>query len=203
MGENPFDKCPSPTRGKRKLALEDIQARSLKLTQLCEEKRKQHHAEWEAHKQEHHARRLEQALEHEALDLRYFPTVVREHRDREDDLSYCYLVNFDQLLELTSHEEYLRARRSWDRRQETQEVKDPEDTEDQVKVRPPQTGAQLWSCIVGLFMGAGFFSGIVQGGLVGFLSLPIWVLFWAVFSWLPLIYVGPSNSVRGASGSAV
>ncbi len=200
MGANPFDARLSPTRG---LSLEEAQTRAQKLTQICEARRAQNRASWEEHKREHHERRLEQALEHEALDETFYPTLVREKRDREDDIHYSYLMDFDQLLELPTHKEYLRARRAWERRCTVKEV------ELNVTVQPglrgPQTGRQLWSLAVALLMGFGFLSCLGQVGVGGLLSLPIWIGLWVAFTWLPLVYVGTfsGDGGRGASSSAI
>ncbi len=132
-----------------------------------------------------------------------YPTLVREKRDREDDIHYSYLMDFDQLLELPTHKEYLRARRAWERRCAVKEV------ELNVTVQPglrgPQTGRQLWSLAVALLMGFGFLSCLGQVGVGGLLSLPIWIGLWVAFTWLPLVYVGTfsGDGGRGASSSAI
>jgi len=165
--------------------------------------RQGHKTQWAEHKRDHHARRYEQALEHEALDETFYPTLVREKRDREDDVLYSHFTDFDQLLELKSHEEYLRARRAWDRRHGVQDV------ELNIKVQSPDgsrmNGAQVWALCVGLFFGLCFIMGVVEAGPFGLLFAPLWFLLWAVFTRIPLIYTtgGSVGGTRGASGSAV
>ncbi len=201
MGKNPFDRYPSPVaQGK---SFSAAQASAQVAVKECEAQRAEHRAAWETHKQEHHARRLEQALEREENDPRFVPTGVREQWDAKDDTRFAYLTQFDQLLELRDHDEYLRARRAWERRHKV------EDVEVNVTILPELhqlTGLQVWAGIVTLFMLFLFVAGLVTSGPGILLLSPILLLFWVGLVRLPIIYSGNFSSgggSRGAPGNAV
>ena len=203
MGTNPFDQCLSKAPVRKKLTLQEVRDHALQLTQSCDQQRMQHRRAWEEHKREHHERRLEQALEHEALDESFVPTVVRHRRDTEDDVLYARFTSLDQLLELPTHEEYLRARRAWDRRHKVEDLELNVEVGFQV---PTIGGRQVWAMIVTLFASLCFFSGVTTGGATGFVLIPLWLLMWVVLVRLPILYAGTfSGGIggRGASGTAV
>ena len=202
MGKNPFDRYPSPVSHAKTYAT--AQASAQVAVEECDAQRAAHRTAWATHKQEHHARRLEQALEQEENDPRFVPTLIREQWNAEDDDRFAYLTQFDQLLELRDHEEYLRGRRAWERRHKV------EDVELNVTILPElqqMTGIQIWAAIVTVFMAVLFGAGLLASGPGILLLSPVLLLFWVGLVRLPLIYSGTFSSSgggsRGAPGNAV
>jgi len=204
MGENPFDACgPSEDRvsGGHHQSLQEAQDNIQSLLQTCEQKRQAHQEAWRQHKLKHHERRLEQALEREANEGRFIPPIVQEEWNARDDALFAHITEFDQLLELATHEEYLRARRAWDRRHKV------EDIELNVEVHgySVPSGSQIWAILVAIVVLIVFLSMLSQS-FWAIALLPFAGVAWAVLSRLPGIYAGTFSGpggARGASGNAV
>lgn len=203
MSRNPFDQDLLPWSHQEKIpnqSFKTIIARTAAIVEGCEKQRHLHHEQWEKHNQEHHACRLEQALEREETKSQFVPEMVRTQWNANDDARFAYLTHFDQLLELHTHEDYLRGRRSWERRNKIEETEfhEPEPL--------PVTALKLWAAFVGLFMVVCLVAALAASGPGALLLAPVVLLAWLALTRLPSIYRGTfssGGSRRGTSGNAV
>jgi hypothetical protein len=209
MSTNPFDEVGSSkdrVQGGNHLSLQEAQQAAKDSLKSCEQKRREHTQAWEQHKREAHARRLEVALEREAAEGGFIPSVVQRERDAEDDRRYAYLTDFDQLLELTAHGEYLRARRAWERRHQV------EDVELNVKLAVEVSGerslpklSQIWATFAAIGILFVLLACLKESWLAVCL-IPIAALAWVAISRLPVLYQGTfdgNHGARGPSGTVV
>ena len=203
---NPFDNPLSSHQDPQFMSLEAAQAITLKSTQRCEEKRFAHRKGWEEAQRESHSRRYEAALEEEELENRFIPTFAREKRDAQDDARFAHHKEFDEILDLKTHEDYLRARRAWERRHRV------EDVELNVSVGADEfqlsemTGRQIWGALVALFIAMVYGSAAAQVGPAALLGAPVAVLSWFMIMRFSFLYLGTFSSgggSRGVSGSAI
>ena len=194
MGTNPFDKAlSSQTGGGEPKTLASLQAHIGGLVRQCEATRQNHREAWNDHKRSHHERRFEAALEREASDGYFYPPRLKALRDAEDDARFAYLTHFDQLLELLTHEEYLRGRRAWDRKHNPQPV----------AATPPvpkvgMTPRKIWGILVALFVGVCDIAALT-GGPGGILIVMVSPLAWGFIFGMPFLFTDWSNAKGGRS----
>jgi hypothetical protein len=199
MGTNPFDRALSsqPREEKAPNAFSDLNHQIEQLLLSTEHQRQAHQEAWGAHKQLHHEKRLEQALEREAANPRFLPTNIRKIYDAEDDRRFSYLTNVDQLLELRTHEEYLRGRRAWERRRAPKPTSAPAAIE-----KRPLTKARFWGYLTLAFV---LFLDVlaVFAGPGGLLFVLISPLVWVFLFRTPLLADGMFSGGRASDGRAV
>ena len=207
MRPNPFDRTLSPQareRVERVKSFHEAQAQVQQCIRSCEQSRKAHKEAWEAHKREHHARRLEIAQEREDSHARYVPALERERQEQEDDRDFSHIKHQDQLLELRSHDDYLRGHRALERRRKVREV------EMTVTVAPPPPqglekvrGIQVWAVLVGLFLGFVFLYSLSAGPAAVF-GLPVYIGLWALAVRIPMWAGGAfMGGHRNSGGTSV
>jgi hypothetical protein len=188
---NPFDRyLSSQEGGKGPNTFASLQRHIRVAVQQCEADRQAHKEAWEVSKAEHHERRMEAALEREQSENRYIPPRLQAQWDAEDDNRYAYLTHFDQLLELRTHEEYLRGRRAWERRHNPKPTPAPV-----VVAKPPMTPQRVWGIALAILIGVLDLAALAggPGGAIIVLFSPI---LWGLLFVLPLLFTG-WNSSRG------
>ncbi len=178
-GENPFDRYLSTETRKKTQELkatqdfQEVQTAIRRVTGQAWTQAHLHEKEWAQHQERQHQVRLEEAQGVVPVEVQQELQLNQLEQDRLDDEKYSWIVCWDQLLQLRDHEEYLRARRSFERRRRrAKETGKP--------IPIPWTVGRIWSIgtlIVYIVLVLGATSQNVLGGIfLGLVLFPIWAL---------------------------
>ena len=202
-GDNPFDKHLSPDTKQRVeelkevLAFEKVQAAINVATQESFKLARLHDEQWTQVQEHQHEARLQQAEAEAPIEVRENLQANQEEQDRLDDIRFSWMTCRDHLLQLRGHEDYLRARRSFERRPQ------PVVTKPEAPKNTSWTGERVWAIgtfVVTVFLILGALSETVLGGLIlGCVLLPLWALVAQAPNFLKNF--GSGSYGRGGSGA--
>lgn len=159
---------------------------------------------WKQHQKELHKVRLNAAASVVPLTIQKEMLSNNSVEDSADDQRFAWIDKQDEILQLRSDEDFLRASRSWERRQETIEELEEESVEplDKIEIPGPTRALQIWRILIIVLFSGSVVTGIVGNILGGLILIPFFALFWAFIyalpDWMQSVFDG---SARG--GGAV
>ena len=198
-GKNPFDRYLPPEKKQEADRLwaarnfEEVQAEVERATREASELADLHGEQWARYQERQHDERLQEAEESVPVEVRQELQMDQAEQDRLDDQRFGWITYYDQLLQLGSHEDYLRARRSLDRR-----LKHARETG---KSLPrPWSAGRVW--VVGTLVGAAglALSAMAADPVGGFIVACIIFPIWAVLAKAPSFFQGFGGGQYGRGG---
>jgi hypothetical protein len=198
-GRNPFDKYLPPDKKQEADEMwatrnfQEVQEKVQRSTEEGFELAELHEDQWVRHHQRLHKERLEEAEELVPVEVREKLHPEQEDQDRLDDERFAWITCYDQLLLLNDHEEYLRARRSLERRlQQAREAGESLPT--------PWTAGRIWVVITLVATLLLVVSAMSADPVGGFIVACILIPIWALLARIPSFFSGTGSGSYGRGG---